>query len=241
MVFLYDMLKSKKESLNESYKRADQEIQDLLQKVKDSEITVRENLEEDQKRQRVSAGRKAKDASFTEHGQEREETVLTGIEALSRKAAEKNVFGTDQANAGNEVYTEAGISGEENDTAVFQPFAPEKIEAVPKKKATEKTAKKPKGESAEKETDIRTDDTGKKAAGRRGSSGKTSKIKEKLSPENEVTALLVSDFAEDMGTNSNGRILELHRAGKSNMAIARELGLGIGEVKLVIDLYEGLR
>lgn len=241
VVFLYDMLKSKKESLNESYKRADQEIQDLLQKVKDSEITVRENLEEAQKRQRVSAGRKSKDASFTEHGQEREETVLTGIEALSRKAAEKNVSGTDQANAGDEVYTEAGISGGENDTAFFQPFAPEKIEAVPKKKATEKTAKKPKGESTEKETDIRTDDTGKKAAGRRGSSGKTSKIKEKLSPENEVTALPVSDFAEDMGTNSNGRILELHRAGKSNMAIARELGLGIGEVKLVIDLYEGLR
>ncbi|MCM1086811.1 MAG: DUF6115 domain-containing protein [Muribaculaceae bacterium] len=40
--------------------------------------------------------------------------------------------------------------------------------------------------------------------------------------------------------NSNDRILELHKAGKSNMAIARELGLGIGEVKLVIDLFEGL-
>ena len=39
--------------------------------------------------------------------------------------------------------------------------------------------------------------------------------------------------------NSNDRILELHKAGKSNMAIARELGLGIGEVKLVIDLFKG--
>lgn len=42
------------------------------------------------------------------------------------------------------------------------------------------------------------------------------------------------------GRNSNERILELHRAGKSNMAIAKELGLGIGEVKLVIDLFEGI-
>lgn len=42
------------------------------------------------------------------------------------------------------------------------------------------------------------------------------------------------------GRNSNERILELHKAGKSNMAIAKELGLGIGEVKLVIDLFEGL-
>ncbi len=44
----------------------------------------------------------------------------------------------------------------------------------------------------------------------------------------------------DNGRNSNDRILELHKAGKSNMAIAKELGLGIGEVKLVIDLFEGM-
>ena len=36
--------------------------------------------------------------------------------------------------------------------------------------------------------------------------------------------------------SQNRQILEMHRAGKSNMVIARELGLGIGEVKLVIDL-----
>lgn len=45
---------------------------------------------------------------------------------------------------------------------------------------------------------------------------------------------------KDNGRNSNERILELHKAGKSNMAIAKELGLGLGEVKLVIDLFEGL-
>lgn len=44
----------------------------------------------------------------------------------------------------------------------------------------------------------------------------------------------------DGGRNSNERILELHKAGKSNMAIAKELGLGLGEVKLVIDLFEGI-
>ncbi len=45
---------------------------------------------------------------------------------------------------------------------------------------------------------------------------------------------------KDNGLNSNERILELHKAGKSNMAIAKELGLGLGEVKLVIDLFEGM-
>ncbi len=36
--------------------------------------------------------------------------------------------------------------------------------------------------------------------------------------------------------SQNNQIIEMHKAGKSNMVIARELGLGIGEVKLVIDL-----
>ena len=39
------------------------------------------------------------------------------------------------------------------------------------------------------------------------------------------------------GQNNNERILELHRQGKSKVAIAKELGLGVGEVKLVIDLF----
>lgn len=40
--------------------------------------------------------------------------------------------------------------------------------------------------------------------------------------------------------NNNERILEMHSAGKSNVAIAKALGLGVGEVKLVIDLFEGM-
>ncbi|MCH4192844.1 MAG: DUF6115 domain-containing protein [Butyrivibrio sp.] len=47
------------------------------------------------------------------------------------------------------------------------------------------------------------------------------------------------DREADTGTDpgsQNRQILEMHKAGKSNMVIARELGLGIGEVGLVIDL-----
>lgn len=40
--------------------------------------------------------------------------------------------------------------------------------------------------------------------------------------------------------NNNDRILALHKEGKSNMAIAKELGLGVGEVKLVLDLFNNL-
>lgn len=44
--------------------------------------------------------------------------------------------------------------------------------------------------------------------------------------------------AEEQEWNNNDRILELYRDGKSKVAIARELGLGVGEVQLVIDLYK---
>ena len=38
--------------------------------------------------------------------------------------------------------------------------------------------------------------------------------------------------------NNNEKILEMHKQGKSNVAIAKELGLGVGEVNLVIGLFE---
>ncbi len=38
--------------------------------------------------------------------------------------------------------------------------------------------------------------------------------------------------------NHNLSILSLHKSGKSAVEIARDLGLGTGEVKLVIDLFE---
>jgi hypothetical protein len=74
--------------------------------------------------------------------------------------------------------------------------------------------------------------------------------KEPVNPREEVSAKVVSisevkasnpdktmrEFTVNDPVSQNEQIIEMHRAGKSNMVIARELGLGIGEVKLVIDL-----
>lgn len=74
-----------------------------------------------------------------------------------------------------------------------------------------------------------------------GYNGQYDKEKESFSKGQDVP---VADIrftgGKESNRNNNDRILELHKAGKSNMAIAKELGLGIGEVKLVIDLFEGL-
>lgn len=42
----------------------------------------------------------------------------------------------------------------------------------------------------------------------------------------------------DEPDNNNSRIIELHKQGRSNVEIAKELNLGVGEVTLVIDLFE---
>lgn len=48
---------------------------------------------------------------------------------------------------------------------------------------------------------------------------------------------IVDDDVEE--ENINGIILELHKSGMNIIEIAKQLGLGVGEVKLVVDLYQG--
>ena len=54
---------------------------------------------------------------------------------------------------------------------------------------------------------------------------------QEISKENTLS----DEFVE----NNNDRILRLHKEGLSNVDIAKELGLGVGEVKLVINLFKG--
>ncbi|MCQ2520695.1 MAG: DUF6115 domain-containing protein, partial [Lachnospiraceae bacterium] len=66
-------------------------------------------------------------------------------------------------------------------------------------------------------------------------SPKDSPISEKAIETQSVE--LHFDKDNESKKNSNEQIRKLHEEGKSNMAIAKELGLGVGEVKLVIDLF----
>ena len=273
VVFLYDMMKNKKESLSESYGKADQGLQELLQQVKDSEITVQESLQEisgklnefEKQRMEVEAAsqetakqveaayqavKQMEEASQTAAKQmeEASQTAAKQMEEVSQTAAKQMEEASQTAVKQMETASQTAVKqktpavrrarkAEENvaapakpaaesapaperkeserkqinESPVFEPFTPEKIAAAPKKRVVRK--------AAEKQT-------------------------EQPAPaaENADLMLLLSDTMENStAQNSNERILVLHKAGKSNMAIARELGLGVGEVKLVIDLYEGLR
>jgi len=53
--------------------------------------------------------------------------------------------------------------------------------------------------------------------------------------ENEKDSI---NLQNDKTENNNNRILSLYKKGMSNKDIAKTLGLGVGEVKLVVDLYK---
>ncbi len=82
-------------------------------------------------------------------------------------------------------------------------------------------------------------DTEKPKVKKRATSTPKRSAKGKQKPETETVSIQF-DVAQETTDNSNERILELHKKGKSNVAIAKELGLGVGEVKLVIDLFKGI-
>ena len=62
----------------------------------------------------------------------------------------------------------------------------------------------------------------------------------KITIDSKTDLELQSHQENNRGSNNKETILKLHKEGKSNMAIARELGLGIGEVQLIIGLFEGI-
>ncbi|MCR5233333.1 MAG: hypothetical protein K6E53_05435 [Lachnospiraceae bacterium] len=63
-------------------------------------------------------------------------------------------------------------------------------------------------------------------------------VKDNIDPDvsdTSETNLHVEDMEPD---NNNRRIIELHQAGRTAVEIAKELNLGVGEVNLVIGLFE---
>lgn len=80
----------------------------------------------------------------------------------------------------------------------------------------------------------------KKTAAKKSPAKKQTRKKTTTTMDIPTDISLQFDVDKNDGSNNNERILALHKKGKSNVAIAKELGLGVGEVKLVIDLFKGM-
>ncbi len=64
-------------------------------------------------------------------------------------------------------------------------------------------------------------------------------VEQSMEQIEEPAATIAVEESEADHTNHNETILDLYHQGNSYIEIARALGLGLGEVKLVIDLFKG--
>ena len=159
------------------------------------------------------------------------EPVSVEVQTAQQEAAQQPEF---------ELFGASGAFAPEKVTVAEPPKTPKKSAATAKARTQAVLETDRESTSKEQETAGKgmAEKTTEKAAAKPAARKRTTKPK----TEAEVPDVAVSlDKAGKSGArNSNEKILELHKAGKSNMAIAKELGLGIGEVKLVIDLFEGM-
>ena len=207
VVFLYDMLNDKHESLKATVSEAIKTDSEIKQISKDAEITAKEMLEK---------------------VREVQESV---DEAMSNTKLLKENIVSVETDIDRQMRVETATVLEREDGNGFTPITAGAVESILPGPDVSVI-----GEESEEKP---------KSAGRKKKSSqeKTEALASRTESIDGVAAYGEMPSSNEVGNdgdkNYNDRILQLHKAGKSNMAIARELGLGIGEVKLVIDLFEG--
>ncbi|MCM1134811.1 MAG: DUF6115 domain-containing protein [Clostridium sp.] len=213
VVFLYDMLNDKHENLVSTVSEASKTAGEIRQTVQDAEVTAREASE--------------KVREVQESMSEVVSLAQNKIEKMQEAAGEPVIPAVNYERTDDEapfrpiVVQKVDVLGQPEDMAVLGGESPaESGEAfAPMEESKKKKARAPRAVRKERKE-------AEDASGRI------------FAASSEVPDIAMTHTGGENGKNNNERILELHRAGKSNMAIARELGLGIGEVKLVIDLFE---
>ncbi len=246
VTFLYDMLNDKHDTLMTSIGEANQVAEEIRQTVRDAEITAGETAKKAKEAEDAAEGALLRIHNAEASAREAQEAVQEAVESVMGAVEDTrtDLWSLHSARAYSpevvEEVQEAGIveaeeeeSSPEPEAAVdsfvepeeeetdFQPIHPRRVEII----------HEPEADYVAEEPDISTS----AAFAQPGIFGNRASA-----PEEPRGVDIRFAQGKDNGRNSNERILELHKAGKSNMAIAKELGLGLGEVKLVIDLFEGM-
>lgn len=100
----------------------------------------------------------------------------------------------------------------------------------------------PKTNDAETETKVNTEEEVKSVPKKKTTTKKqtsTTKRSTKKKEETPKEQTEIQNIQFEKGATNNDKILKLNEMGFSNKDIAKQLNLGMGEVKLVIDLYKG--
>ena len=260
VVFMYDMLSGKHDDLKETVKEVDktsrearemaldarataEEVKEAVQEVK--EEVLEEVREEPAKivefKPMPQAARKRGDNStgmelLRSLSQTVEQPAAEEKPAKETEETEKST-NTEESEAAAEEAEEKTEETEEAAAETEEQGAEEEAREEPKRGRGRPKSNKNAAQGAGQVQDISALllGGGKKP---RNMEGKKPSNKPNPLPKERVTA---SDSIPEEGIqeNSNARILALHEKGKSPVNIARELGLGVGEVQLVIGLYQG--
>lgn len=248
VVFLYDMLNDKHENLKTVASDAAKTASEVKQTMLDADLTAKE-MELKVKEAKQAANEAQTGAQEARQAVDEAQTKAEELRQRIEEAERNTAKAIQEAEVVSRTVEELSVITARKEKSAkaaeedFKPIVAEVVEApkaltpkeeeVEKPKAVRKTVKKPRAAKTSKKDAKDTDKT-----------AETENVK--IIPADavpaEVPEVAVSLKEEDGhgGRNNNERILELHKIGKSNMAIAKELGLGIGEVKLVIDLFEGM-
>lgn len=279
VLFLYDMLNDKHDSLKESVSAASKTAEEIRQTVRDAEITARETQKsvkevESTVRETEDAVRAIMTAAMEAHGRNAEPgyaeiAVRDSVPAAANEYREYPIatiedntpgYGTEVSDIGTPDFEKEvpdigspEFLADDIDTAEIEPEKePAYVEAMEAVRAAAYTEITDDAEDPAQEEDkfvpiapprveiIHDPDSEYDYIAEPPQSEEPVFMRQERAAGNRQASAPIPNISGERNRNSNERILELHKAGKSNMAIAKELGLGIGEVKLVIDLFEGL-
>lgn len=228
VMFLYDMLNNKHENLKETATEVSMAVKEASAKVSelDAARAAESEIDPDQPIESVMedarTGKPIVEETF-------EPISLSGIEKLKRREDSLHEMDKAAESVVKKAIAQSPVIPKEKKPAP----AEEKDEKStdPTVKTEEKPAAKPVAEPAKKEKPAKPAESKPK---------KTAKAKTEAKPqqtqESGDIALSLQPITDN--SNKNERVLALHKQGKSNVAIAKELGLGVGEVKLIIDLFK---
>ena len=222
VMFLYDMLNNKHENLKETATEVSMAVKEASAKVSELDAARAAEPEIDPDKPIVPV---MEDARTGEPIVEEtfEPISLSGIEKLKRREDSLHEMDKAAETVVKKAIAQSPVIPKEKKTAPAEEKDEKSTEPAVKteeKPAAEPTKKAKPAKSAESKP--------KKTAAKAKTEAKT--------PESGNIALSLQPITDS--STKNERVLALHKQGKSNVAIAKELGLGVGEVKLIIDLFK---
>lgn len=234
VMFLYDMLNNKHENLKETATEVSMAVKEASVKVSelDAARAAEPEIDPDQPIEPVMEDARTGEPIVEENF---EPISLSGIEKLKRREDSLHEMDKAAESVVKKAIAQSPVIPKEKKPAT----AEEKDEkpAEPAVKTEERTAAKPVTEPVKKEKPVKpAESKPKKTAAKAKTKAKTEAKTEAKTPESGDIALSLQPITDS--SNKNERVLALHKQGKSNVAIAKELGLGVGEVKLIIDLFK---